>query len=156
MKLLNYHHQEKEMVENRVFKSFKELGTFLQKKRRIKGEKIDFIATNLIIKKKFLKSFEEGILNERDFIDNPHLKGFLNSYIRYLKCENECKIDNLFYKEDSFSIKGQKVSLESGTDNKNSYGSLIILFSILFMSLIYLLWNKQTYKQLYNLGKLIN
>ena len=39
------------------------MGTFLQKKRRIKGEKIDFISSNLIIKKQILKDIEEGALS---------------------------------------------------------------------------------------------
>ena len=143
------------MSENKVFKSFKELGTFLQKKRRIKGEKIDFISSNLIIKKQILKDIEEGTLSSKDFIDSPHLKGFLNSYIRYLKCENECKIDNLFNKRETSNMKNNNVSLELSSERKSSYGSLIILFSLLIVGVIYLLWNKQTYQQLYNLGKLI-
>ena len=143
------------MSENKVFKSFKELGTFLQKKRRIKGEKIDFISSNLIIKKQILKDIEEGALSSKDFIDSPHLKGFLNSYIRYLKCENECKIDNLFNKRETSNMKNNNVSLELSSEKKSSYGSLIILFSLLIVGVVYLLWNKQTYQQLYNLGKLI-
>ena len=144
------------MLDNKMFKSFKELGGFLKKKRRLKGEKIDFISSNLIIKKQILKNIEEGIFTEKDFIDNPHLKGFLNSYIRYLKCENDCKIDNLFNKKEPPLMKKQSVSLEVSTEKKNSYGSLIILFSFLLVSLLYLFWNKKTYLQLYNLGKIIN
>ena len=144
------------MLDNKMFKSFKELGGFLKKKRRLKGEKIDFISSNLIIKKQILKNIEEGILTEKDFIDNPHLKGFLNSYIKYLKCENDCKIDNLFNKKEPPLMKKQSVSLEVSTEKKNSNGSLIILFSFLLVSLLYLFWNKKTYLQLYELGKLIN
>ena len=144
------------MLDNKIFNSFKELGGFLKKKRRLKGEKIDFISSNLIIKKQILKNIEEGIFTGKDFKDNPHLKGFLNSYIRHLKCEKDCKIDNLFDKKEPSFNKKQSVSLEVSTEKKNSYGSLIILFSFLLVSLLYLFWNKKTYLQLYNLGKIIN
>lgn len=142
--------------QGKVFKSFKELGSFLQKKRRLKGDKIDYISSNLIIKKQILKNIEEGSVSEIDFYNNPHLKGFLFSYIKYLKCDEECKIENLFLRDKKSIINKQKVSLESGLDRRNSYGSLIILFSLLLVGLLYLLWNKDTYKQLYNLGLMID
>ncbi len=144
------------MSENRVFKSFKELGAFLQKKRRLKGEKIDFISSNLIIKKQFLKNIEEAYYTEKHFTDNPHLKGFLNSYIRYLKLENDCKIDNLFYESENTFINKKNVSIEVSTEKRNSNGSLIILISFILVGSLYLLWNKNTYQQLYNLGEILN
>ena len=52
-------------------------------------------------------------------------------------------------------MTNNNVSLELSSEKKSSYSSLIILFSLLIVGVIYLLWNKQTYQQLHNLGKLI-
>ena len=57
--------------------------------------------------------------------------------------------------KETSNMKNNNVSLELSSEKKSSYGSLIILFSLLIVGVIYLLWNKQTYQQLYNLGKLI-
>ena len=46
--------------EKKIFQNFFELGTYLQKKRRETGERIESISSKLIIKKNILKNIENG------------------------------------------------------------------------------------------------
>ena len=113
------------------------------------------ISTQLFIKKQILSDIEEGNITVEEFATNTHLKGFLNSYMRYLKIDNYVKIEE-FFKQKPTSVKNTNVSLETAKEKKNIYGSMLILFSLLLICLTYLLWNKQTYYQLEKLGQTLN
>ena len=97
--------------EKKIFQNFFELGTYLQKKRRETGERIESISSKLIIKKNILKNIENGSYSKNDFEKNSYLKGFLKTYMKDLGLINECDIENLFI-NNSLDIKKSRVSLQ--------------------------------------------
>ena len=137
--------------EIKQFEDLITLGSYLKKHRRLKGQKIEYIAKDLFIKKKILKDFEEGTITINNFHNDSYLKGFLKSYIKYLELDSFCDLDLIEQKKIS-KLHQSGLHLETSNSKKNSYGSLIILISIILMGLVYLIWNKQTYIQLYLLG----
>lgn len=48
------------MENKKTFNNFKELGSFIKKKRRENGERIENISAKLLIKKTILKNIENG------------------------------------------------------------------------------------------------
>ena len=92
------------------FTTYRELGSYIKKVRRTKNEKLNMISSQLIIKKQMLHDIEEGNISAEDFASNAHLKGFLNSYMRYLNINNTVKIDNALKQKPS-SVKKTSVSL---------------------------------------------
>jgi cytoskeletal protein RodZ len=144
------------MTEEKIFfKDLIQLGNFLKKERRLKGDKIEFIAKNLVIKKKILQSFENGTISIDEFNSDAYLKGFIKSYIKYLKIDEVCNLDLLNQKKIS-NLRKSNLQLETSASKKNAYGSVIILISLVLLGLVYLFWNKQTYINLYLLGTAIN
>ena len=145
----------RKMSEIKSFTTFIELGSYIKKVRRTNNEKLNMISSQLIIKKQLLQDIEEGNISAEEFASNSYLKGFLNTYMRYLNINNKVKIDaNLKIKTSS--VKKPNVSLETVEEKKNIYGSLLILTSLVLISLVYLIWNKVTYYNLYKLGESIN
>ena len=69
------------LQEKKIFKNFFELGTYLQKKRRETGERIESVSSKLIIKKNILKNIENGSYKQSDFEKNSYLKGFLKTSV---------------------------------------------------------------------------
>ena len=147
--------QIKKMSEIKSFNTFKELGSYIKKVRRTNNDKLNMISSHLIIKKKILHDIEEGNISAEDFSTNTHLKGFLNSYMRYLNIHNTVRIQDAL-KQKPAPVKKANVSLENPKMKKNIYGSMFILLSIVLICLTYLLWNKQTYYHLYRLGESLN
>ena len=143
------------MQEMKSFNTFKELGSYIKKVRRSKNEKLAFISRQLIIKKQILQDLEEGKISATEFAANSHLKGFLNSYIRYLNLENQLRLDAVL-KQKPTSVKNRNVSLEKTKERKNIYGSMMILLSLILICITYLIWNKNTYYHLYKLGETLN
>ena len=141
--------------EKKVFKDLESLGSFLKKHRRSKGEKIESIANLLFIKKKTLQMFEDGTIVLDDLYKDAYLKGFLKSYIKYLQLENICILKFLEQKRIS-NLSKSSLQLKEATSKNSSYGSITILLSLILLGLVYLIWNKQTYIQLYLLGTAIN
>ena len=139
-------------TQQKVFKDLKTLGSFLQENRRIQNIKLSQASKTLLIKEEILKSFETGEINLES---NSHLKGFLNTYVKYLKLDNSCKLEVSDRKKFS-GLKKSNVQLESSDTKKNKYGSIIILLSLFAISLIYLFWNKKTYLNLYLIGTHLN
>jgi len=137
--------------EIKKFEDLITLGSYLKKHRRLKGQKIEYIAKNLFIKKKIIKDFEEGSITIDNFHNDSYLKGFLKSYIKYLELDKSCSLDLIQQKKIS-TLKQSSLRLETPSSKNNSYASLTILISIILLGLIYLIWNKQTYIQLYLLG----
>ena len=79
------------MIDSKIktFTNLKELGSFLKENRELQNIKIEDASKLLLIKKDILDKFEKGEVNiEQAF----YLKGFLNSYIKFLKLENLCKL----------------------------------------------------------------
>ena len=140
--------------EKKIFQNFFELGTYLQKKRRETGERIESISSKLIIKKSILKNIENGSYTKSDFEKNSYLKGFLKTYIKDLGLINECDIENLFI-SNSLDIKKSRVSLDNNKENSDKFGSLIILISLILIGTLFLFWNKNTYYELFELKKLL-
>ena len=137
--------------EEKNFEDLVSLGSFLKKHRRLKGKKIELISKNLFIKKTIIKSFEEGSITIDKFHSDSYLKGFLKSYIKYLELDKICNLDLIEQKKISNLIQ-QNIQLETSNSKNTSYSSIIILISIILLGLVYLIWNKQTYTQLYLLG----
>ena len=140
--------------EKKIFKNFFELGTFIQKKRRETGERIESFSSKLLIKKEILKNIENGIFSQADYEKNSYLKGFLKTYMKDLCLLNECDIENLFL-GSSLEIKNSRVSLDNNRPSNNKFGSLIILISLILTGILFLLWNKETYNNLFELEKLL-
>ena len=139
-------------TEIKTFKSIVELGVFLRNQRRLQKIKLEDASKILLIKKEILNKFEIGDYNvEKDL----HLKGFLNSYIKYLNLEKLCKLE-IQQKQKISSLEKSNLQLESAEPKKNKYSSIIILLSLIIISLIYLFWNKKTYLNLYLIGSYIN
>ena len=143
------------MIEKKTFGNFVELGNFLKKKRRETGERIESIASKLLIKKIILQNIENGIFNQEDYEKNNYLKGFLMTYMKELDIIKICNIENLFLK-NILDIQNSNVSLDDSMSQKSKGGSLIILISLILLGLLFLFWNKDTYYNLYQMEKFLN
>ena len=143
------------MVNKKTFNNFQELGTFIKKKRRETGERIESISSKLLIKKIILQNIENGILTQDDYEKNSYLKGFLKTYMKDLNIINDCDVENLFLK-NIMGIKKTNVSLDKNKIEKSKYGSLVILTSLVLIGLLFLFWNKNTYQDLFELEKFLN
>ena len=143
------------MENKKTFNNFKELGSFIKRKRRENGERIENISAKLLIKKTILKNIENGFFNQGDYEKHSYLKGFLKTYMKDLNIINYCNLENLFIK-NIMDIKNANVSLDNTSIKKNRYGSLIVLFSLILIGLLFLFWNKSTYQDLFELEKLLN
>ena len=139
-------------TELQTFTNLKDLGRFLKKNRQLQNIKIEEASKLLLIKEAILYKFEEG---EANIEQNSHLKGFLNSYIKFLKLENLCKLKFSETKKVS-SLQKSNLQLESSGLKKNKYSSIIILLSLIAISFIYLFWNKKAYLNLYLIGSHLN
>ena len=142
------------MIDSKIktFTNLKELGNFLKENRELQNIKIEDASKLLIIKKDILDKFEKG---EANIEQDSYLKGFLNSYIKFLKLENLCKLKFTETKKVS-KLEKSALQLESSELKKNKYSSIIILLSLIAVSLVYLLWNKKTYLNLYLIGSHLN
>ena len=138
------------MENKKTFNNFKELGTFIKKKRRESGERIENVSAKLLI-----KNIENGLFNQGDYEKHSYLKGFLKTYMKDLNIISYCNVENLFIK-NMIDIKNSNVSLDNASNKKNRYGSLIVLLSLILIGLLFLLWNKSTYQDLFELEKLLN
>ena len=138
--------------EIKTFTNLKELGSFLKENRELQNIKIEDASKLLLIKKDILYKFEKGEANiEQAF----YLKGFLNSYIKFLKLENLCILKFTETKKVS-KLEKSNLQLESSELKKNKYSSIVILLSLIAISFTYLLWNKKTYLNLYLIGSHLN
>ena len=138
--------------EIKTFTSLKELGSFLKENRELQNIKIEDASKLLLIKKDILDKFEKG---EANIEQASYLKGFLNSYIKFLKLENLCKLKFTETKKVS-KLEKSNLQLESSEIKKNNYSSIVILLSLVAISFTYLLWNKKTYLNLYLIGSHLN
>ena len=79
------------MIDSKIktFTNLKELGDFLKENRELQNIKIEDASKLLLIKKDILDKFEKGEVNIEQA---SYLKGFLNSYIKFLKLDNLCKL----------------------------------------------------------------
>ena len=136
----------------KTYTDLKELGSFLKKNRRLQNIKLDQVSKLLLIKKDILTKFENGDIKIEQ---QSYLKGFLNSYIKFLKLENLCEFKVSQTKKIS-NLKKSNLQLKSSDFKKNRYSSIIILLSLISVSLIYLFWNKKTYLNLYLIGTHLN
>ena len=109
--------------EIKSFTNLKELGKFLRDHRKLQNIKIEDASKLLLIKIDILDKFEKGEINIEQ---NSYLKGFLNSYIKFLKLENSCKLKFQDTKKVS-SLEKSNLQLESSVIKKNKYSSIIIL-----------------------------
>ena len=142
------------MIESKIktFTNLKELGDFLKENRELQNIKIEDASKLLLIKKNILDKFEKGEVNIEQA---SYLKGFLNSYIKFLKLENLC-ILKFTEKKKVSKLEKSALQLESSELKKNKYSSIVILLSLIAISLTYLLWNKKTYLNLYLIGSHLN
>ena len=136
----------------KVFTNLKELGGFLKENRERQNIKIEDVSKLLLIKKDILDKFEKG---EIDIQQASYLKGFLNSYIKFLKLDNLCILNFIETKKVS-KLEKSTLKLESSELKKNKYSSIVILLSLIAISFTYLLWNKKTYLNLYLIGSQLN
>ena len=143
------------MENKKIFYSFKELGSYLKRKRREGGERLESISSKLLIKKNILQNIENGVFDQSHYEKNSYLKGFLKTYMKDLNIMEDCDIENLFLK-NIIDIKRSTVSLDNAKIDKNRFGSLVILISLVLLGLLFLLWNKSTYQKLYELEKYLN
>ena len=136
----------------KTFTNLKELGSFLKENREFQNLEIEDVSKLLLIKKDILDKFEKG---EVDIEQASYLKGFLNSYIKFLKLENLCILKFTETKKVS-KLEKSALQLESSELKKNKYSSIVILLSLIAISFIYLIWNKKTYLNLYLIGSHLN
>ena len=142
------------MINSKIktFTNLKELGDFLKENRELQNIKIEDASKLLLIKKNILDKFEKG---EANIEQASYLKGFLNSYIKFLKLENLCILKFTETKKVS-KLEKSALQLESSELKKNKYSSIVILLSLTAISFTYLLWNKKTYLNLYLIGSHLN
>ena len=142
------------MINSKIktFTNLKELGDFLKENRELQNIKIEDASKLLLIKKDILDKFEKGEVNIEQA---SYLKGFLNSYIKFLKLENLCILKFTETKKVS-KLEKSALQLESSELKKNKYSSIVILLSLIAISFTYLLWNKKTYLNLYLIGSHLN
>ena len=136
----------------KVFTNLKELGDFLKENRELQNIKIEDASKLLLIKKDILDKFEKGEVNIQQA---SYLKGFLNSYIKFLKLDDLCVLDFIETKKVS-KLEKSALQLERSELKKNKYSSIVILLSLIAISFTYLLWNKKTYLNLYLIGSQLN
>jgi cytoskeletal protein RodZ len=142
------------MIDSKIktFTNLKELGSFLKENRKLQNIEIEEASKLLLIKKDILDKFEKGQVNiEQD----SYLKGFLNSYIKFLKLESLCKL-KFNEKKKVSKLEKSNLQLESSELKKNKYSSIVILLSLIAISFVYLFWNKKTYLNLYLIGSHLN
>ena len=120
--------------EIKTFTNLKELGIFLKENRELQNITIEDASKLLLIKKDILYKFEKG---EANIEQESYLKGFLNSYIKFLKLENLCKLKFTETKKVS-KLEKSNLQLESSELKKNKYSSIVILLSLIAISLVYL------------------
>ena len=142
------------MIDSNIktFTNIKELGNFLKENRELQKIEIEDASKLLLIKKEILVKFEKGEVNIEQA---SYLKGFLNSYIKFLKLENLCILKFTEIKKIS-KLEKSNLQLESSELKKNKYSSIVILLSLIATSFVYLLWNKNTYLNLYLIGSHLN
>ena len=142
------------MIDSKIktFTNLKELGDFLKENRELQNIKIEDASKLLLIKKEILDKFEKGEVNIQQA---SYLKGFLNSYIKFLKLDNLCILNFIETKKVS-KLEKSALQLESSELKKNKYSSIVILLSLIAISFTYLLWNKKTYLNLYLIGSQLN
>ena len=142
------------MIDSKIktFTNLKELGVFLKENRKLQNIKIEDASKFLLIKKEIIDKFEKG---EANIEQASYLKGFLNSYIKFLKLENLCILKFTETKKVS-KLEKSNLQLESSELKKNKYSSIVILLSLIAISFTYLLWNKKTYLNLYLIGSQLN
>ena len=142
------------MIDSKIktFTNLKELGSFLKENRKLQNIEIEEASKLLLIKKDILDKFEKGEINIEQ---ESYLKGFLNSYIKFLKLESLCKLNFTETKKVS-KLEKSNLQLESSKLKKNKYSSIVILLSLIAISFVYLLWNKKTYLNLYLIGSHLN
>ena len=142
------------MINSKIktFTNLKELGDFLKENRELQNIKIEDASKLLLIKKNILEKFEKGEVNIEQA---SYLKGFLNSYIKFLKLDNLCILKFTEIKKVS-KLEKSNLQLESSELKKNKYSSIVILLSLIAISFTYLLWNKKTYLNLYLIGSHLN
>ena len=142
------------MIDSKIktFTNLKELGDFLKENRELQNIKIEDASKLLLIKKDILDKFEKGEVNIQQA---SYLKGFLNTYIKFLKLDNLCILNFIETKKVS-KLEKSALQLESSELKKNKYSSIIILLSLIAISFTYLLWNKKTYLNLYLIGSHLN
>ena len=142
------------MINSKIktFTNLKELGSFLKENRELQKIEIEDASKLLLIKKEILVKFEKGEVNIEQA---SYLKGFLNSYIKFLKLENLCILKFTEIKKIS-KLEKSNLQLESSELKKNKYSSIVILLSLIATSFVYLLWNKNTYLNLYLIGSHLN
>mgnify|MGYP001166865969 FL=1 len=142
------------MIDSKIktFTNLKELGDFLKENRELQNIKIEDASKLLLIKKDILDKFEKGEVNIQQA---SYLKGFLNSYIKFLKLDDLCVLDFIETKKVS-KLEKSALQLESSELKKNKYSSIVILLSLIAISFTYLLWNKKTYLNLYLIGSQLN
>ena len=142
------------MMDSKIktFTNLKELGNFLKENRKLQNFKIEDVSERLLIKKDIIDKFEKGEINMNQ---HSYLKGFLNSYIKFLKLENLCKLKFSETKKFS-SLEKSNLQLKSSGVKKNKYSSIVILLSLIAIGFTYLLWNKKTYLDLYLIGSHLN
>ena len=136
----------------KTFTNLKDLGSFLRENRKLQNIKIEDASKLLLIKEEIIDKFEKG---EADIEQYSHLKGFLHSYIKFLKLESLCKLKYSETKKVS-SLEKSNLQLERSELKKNKYSSIAILLSLIAISLVYLFWNKKTYLNLYLIGSHLN
>ena len=105
----------------KTYTDLKELGSFLKKNRRLQNIKLEQVSKLLLIKKEILSKFENGEINIEK---KSYLKGFLNSYIKFLKLENLCEYKISQTKKVS-NLKKSNLQLESSGLKKNKYSSMV-------------------------------
>ncbi len=142
------------MIDSKIktFTNLKELGDFLKENRELQNIKIEDASKLLLIKKDILDKFEKGEVNIQQA---SYLKGFLNSYIKFLKLDDLCVLDFIETKKVS-KLEKSALQLERSELKKNKYSSIVILLSLIAISFTYLLWNKKTYLNLYLIGSHLN
>ena len=136
----------------KIFTNLKELGDFLKENRKLQNIKIEDASKLLLIKKDILDKFEKGEVNIQQA---SYLKGFLNSYIKFLKLDDLCILKFSETKKVS-KLENSALQLESSELKKNKYSSIVILLSLIAISFVYLIWNKKTYLNLYLIGSHLN
>ena len=135
-------------------KNLEELGSILKEERNKKGESVELISQKLFIKKNIIYMIEDGTTDKLS-IEKTYLQGFINSYLKYLDLSFEFNINNLDYNK-KITKKDSNIPLEIIPPKEKASGTMILLFSLLLLGLVYLLWQKQTYYDLKELGKIID
>ena len=89
-----------------------------------------------------------------DFITKNFNSNYFIKNLKKINSGGDFELGELVL-DSAIDIKNSRVSLDNNQASGHKFGSLIILVSLIFIGLLFLFWNRDTYYNLFELEKLL-